>query len=125
MPDPQVLSIAVSGETACVGTPVGVAVFEGGTFSGVIAPTAFATALLASEQNLIVGIEDQGVLAVPLAERTRDAAQPEAVETEDAVEQVLRIGDDVFVLTKSSLYRMNPRGLGWEPVAWRTRMRAC
>jgi ligand-binding sensor domain-containing protein len=117
MPDPQVLSIALRGETAYVGTPVGIGVFEDGEFSRVIAPTAFATALLATRQNLIVGTEDQGVLTVPLAQDSHERLLP-GVQTAE-VKELFRIADEVYVVTRSSLYRMNPHGLAWEPLLQR------
>ena len=119
MPDPQVLSIALSGEKAYVGTPVGVAVFDQGKFSRVIAPTAFATALLATSQDLIVGTEDQGVLTLAL---TKSAQQPFPQRGGGAtqIEQLFAIGDDLYALTQSSVYRMNQRGLAWEPVVQRS-----
>jgi ligand-binding sensor domain-containing protein len=118
MPDPQVLSIALRGEAAYVGTPVGVGVFEGGKFSRVLAPTAFATALLATSRSLIVGTEDEGVLTLPFAGDSR-APLPRPAQAGE-VEQLFPVGDEVYVLTKSSLYRMNARGLDWEPVLRRS-----
>jgi ligand-binding sensor domain-containing protein len=118
MPDPQVLSIALSGQTVYVGTPVGVAAFDRGKFSRVVAPTAFATALLATPQKLIVGTEDEGVLTIDLSPNTREPPLPQAARS-DEVEQLFAIAGDVYVLTKSSLERMNPRGLAWEPVIQR------
>ena len=46
LPDPQVQSIAVSGDTTYVGTALGVAVFESGRFSRTLATGVLATALL-------------------------------------------------------------------------------
>ncbi|MGB0048743.1 MAG: hypothetical protein WBP70_14950, partial [Terriglobales bacterium] len=42
LPDPQVESLAVFGDTTYVGTPLGVAVFSGGRFSRVLAPGLLA-----------------------------------------------------------------------------------
>src|SRR5271157_2923318 len=69
LPDPQVESLAISGDTTYVGTPLGVAVFSGGRFSRVVAPGVLATALLATRNQLYVGTEDQGVISISLEGR--------------------------------------------------------
>lgn len=119
MPDPQVLSISVKGETAYVGTAVGVAVFQDGKFSHVAARGAFATALLATPQTLMIGTEDQGVLKVAREQNGPQASMARVVQT-DAIEQLFRMGTDVYVLTESSLYRMNSDGLDWRRVLQRS-----
>ena len=48
LPDPQVQSIAVAGDKTYVGTVLGVAAFERGRFSRVLAPGVLATAILPS-----------------------------------------------------------------------------
>jgi len=115
LPDPQVLSLAVEGDRAFVGTPLGVALFEGGKFARVLAPGAFATALHATSERLLVGTEDQGVLSLPLLPGHRDFPvhrEPAAAE----VVQFLAMGDDLYALTPGELYRINARGLGWQQV---------
>jgi ligand-binding sensor domain-containing protein len=69
LPDPQVQSLAISGDTTYVGTPLGVAVFSAGRFSRVLAPGVLATSLLAARNQLYVGTEDQGVISIPLEGR--------------------------------------------------------
>src|SRR5262249_6640498 len=69
LPDPQVQSLAVFGDQAYVGTPLGVAVFSAGRFSRILAPGVFATSLLAKRNELYVGSEDQGVISIPLEGR--------------------------------------------------------
>src|SRR5207253_1314303 len=48
LPDPQVLSLAAAGGKTFIGTATGVAVYDGGLFSRVLAPGVLATALLAT-----------------------------------------------------------------------------
>ena len=115
MPDQQVLSIARQGDKTYVGTAMGVGMFEAGKFSRVMAPGLFATALLATPQRLIVGTEDEGVFTVPLEAGDRNAPVREATETAE-VRQLFRMGDELYVLTRRELYRMNTRGLAWEQV---------
>lgn len=120
MPDRQVFSISAKGQMAYVGTALGVAVFQEGKFSHVAAAGAFATALLGTSQRLIIGTEDQGVLAVTRDQNGARARMVRAAQT-DEVEQLFQMGTDVYVLTKSSLYRMNPDGLDWRRVIQRSR----
>src|SRR6266478_7942055 len=67
LPDRQVQCLATSGEKTYVGTVLGVAVFDRGHFSRVLAPGILATSLLATGSNLNVGSEDQGVLTIPIS----------------------------------------------------------
>ena len=122
MPDSQVLSIALQGDNAYVGTAMGVGLFEAGKFSRVIAPGVFATALLPTTQRLMVGTEDEGVLSVSLEADYRNAVMGEATETADKAEvrQLFRMGDEIHVLTRSELYQINVRGLGWKEVLQRS-----
>jgi hypothetical protein len=69
LPDPQVTSLALAGEATYVGTPLGVAVFSRGRFSRVLATGVLATALLATDDQLYVGSEDQGVIPVQIEGR--------------------------------------------------------
>jgi ligand-binding sensor domain-containing protein len=116
LPDRQVQSIAISGDTTFVGTVLGVAVFESGRFSRTLADGILTTALLPHAGQLFVGSEDQGVIAIPL-ERThrRNSAPADAAELAE-VHQLLAVDDAVLALTRSGLYRMGARGFGWQAV---------
>ena len=115
LPDRQVQSIAESGEQTFVGTVLGVAEFDRGKFSRVLAPGVLATAVLAARGNLVVGSEDQGVFDLPLqARQPRRGSGGSADLTE--VRQFLAQDEDIYVLTRNALYRMNAKGLGWQPV---------
>lgn len=115
LPDHQVLSIAVAGEKTYVGTVVGVAVFDGGRFSHVIANGVFATALQANRRDLVIGTEDEGVLTVPLDSRKRSVTGV-SISAASEVRQFLALDDALYVLTRTALYRMNADGLGWQQV---------
>jgi ligand-binding sensor domain-containing protein len=115
LPDRQVQSLAISGETTFVGTAAGVAEFDRGRFSYVVAPGVFATALLATPSNLIVGTEDQGVRTIPLAGHGTGARSGVAPELSE-VRQILRSRDAIYVLTRNGLYRTNARGFGLQQV---------
>ena len=116
LPDRQVQSIAVSGDTTFVGTVLGVAVFEGGRFSRTLAEGVLTTALLPTAGQLFVGSEDQGVIAIPLEGRHRPNSAPADTSQLAEVHQLLAVDDAVFALTRGGLYRRGAHGSGWQPV---------
>jgi|CZKY01.1.fsa_nt_gi ligand-binding sensor domain-containing protein len=123
LPDPQVQSLAISGDTTYVGTPLGVAVFSAGRFSRVLAPGVLVTALLAARNQLYVGTEDQGVISIPLEGRhpnlnlaPSSELSPELSSQLSEVRQLFTSGDAVLAVARNGLYRMNSHGFGWEQV---------
>ncbi len=120
LPDPQVMSLAISGDTTYAGTATGVAVFSGGRFSRVLAPGVLATALLATSTQLYVGSEDQGVLVIPLEGRRPNpnlGSEGQGPGEQLAeVRQLFASGDAVFAVARNGLYRMNPHAFGWQRV---------
>lgn len=115
LPDPQVQTIAVVGDETYVGTVLGVAEFDRGRFSRVLAPGVLVTSLLVREDNLIVGSEDQGVISVPL-KGVRANSHVAGMRELSEVRQVLESGDAVYVLTRKALFQMSARGFGWRQV---------
>ncbi len=118
LPDRQVQCLATSGGKTYVGTVLGVAVFDSGRFSQVLAPGVLATSLLATDSNLIVGSEDQGVLTIPIGSRRLESHllhSGKAAELAN-IRQLFVSGNDVYVLSSDALYRMNVRGVGWQQV---------
>ncbi len=116
LPDRQVQSIAVAGDTTFVGTVLGVAVFEGGRFSRTLADGVLATALLPNAGQLFVGSEDQGVIAIPLVGRHRPSTARSDAAGLAEVHQLFAMDDAVFALTRGGLYRIGAHGFGWQPV---------
>jgi ligand-binding sensor domain-containing protein len=121
LPDPQVQSLAVDGDKAFVGTVLGVAVFERGRFSRVLAPGVFASAVKLKEGTLYVGSEDEGVLTIPLEARHPGSTHGDLdassfVAGLSEVRQFLDSGDALLALTRSGLYRKGAHGAGWQPV---------
>ncbi len=121
LPDSQVQSLALSGESTFVGTVLGVAVFDRGRFSRVLAPGVFASAMTVKQGTLYVGSEDEGVLTIPLEARRpgavhggMDSSSVAASLTE--VRQFFDSGDALLALTRSGLYRKGAHGAGWQPV---------
>jgi len=118
LPDRQVQCLAISGEKTYVGTVLGVAVFDSGRFSQVLAPGVLATSLLVTDSHLIVGSEDQGILTIPIG-RPHLAPHPlHSGKTSDLakIRQLFASGNDVYVLSSDALYRMSALGLGWQQV---------
>jgi ligand-binding sensor domain-containing protein len=118
LPDRQVQCLATSGGKTYVGTVLGVAVFDDGRFSQVLAPGVLATSLLATDSSLIVGSEDQGVLTIPFASPQMTPPPSHANKTAELakVRQLFASENDVFVLSSDALYRLSARGLGWQQV---------
>jgi len=115
LPDSQVQSLAMFGETTYVGTTTGVAVFSGVRFSRVLAPGVLATALLATPTNLYVGSEDQGVIIVSLEGRRPNPSFGPGAQLAE-VRQLFASEDAVFAVGRGGLYRMNPHGISWQRV---------
>jgi ligand-binding sensor domain-containing protein len=114
LPDPQVHSLAIAGETTYVGTSVGVAVFTGGRFSRVLAPGVFATALLQAGNQLYVGTEDEGVITIPLEGRHPNPYTGPGSQLSE-VHQLFTSGDSTFAVARGGLYRLAAHAFGWEP----------
>ena len=118
LPDRQVQCLATSGEKTYVGTVLGVAVFDNGRFSQVLAPGVLATSLLVTNSRLIVGSEDQGVLTIPIGSPQMEPHLSHSNKTAELakVRQLFSSENDVYVLSSDALYQMSPRGLGWQQV---------
>jgi ligand-binding sensor domain-containing protein len=115
LPDPNVQSLALAGEKTYVGTVSGVAVFDGGRFTRVLAPGVFATALFPTATDLYVGSEDQGVLVISLERRRPNPSLGQISELAE-VHQLFNSGGAMFAVARNGLYRMKPHGFGWERV---------
>ena len=118
LPDGQVQCLTTSGGKTYVGTVLGVAVFDSGRFSRVLAPGILATSLLVTDSNLIVGSEDQGVRTIPIGSQQFETHHSHSGKTVELakVRQLFASGNDVYVLSSDTLYRMNERGVGWQQV---------
>jgi ligand-binding sensor domain-containing protein len=101
LPDPQVLSLAVDGTHAYVGTPLGVAEFEDGHPRRTLAEGVLSAALLVRRDSLAVGTIDEGTMIVPLAAHARAAIQSLPAR----VERLLELDGDLYTLGEDSLYR--------------------
>ncbi|MDQ2949950.1 MAG: hypothetical protein M3Y27_29105, partial [Acidobacteriota bacterium] len=72
LPDPRVLSLTIDAGRVLAGTPLGVAEFQDGRFTRMLAAGFFANTLLAHDETLSVGTLEEGVIDVSLtAQRSR------------------------------------------------------
>jgi|GEM_PF-323291 ligand-binding sensor domain-containing protein len=117
LPDPQVFSIAISGDQVYVGTALGVAEFDGGRFKRVIAPGTFARTLYVSDAKLLVGgvDKDQGLIEINLALQRLGATQGQGLQSSITdIQQILWGGDSLLAVTSGNLYARGSQG--WRPV---------
>jgi ligand-binding sensor domain-containing protein len=130
LPDSQILSLLVEGDRTFVGTPLGVALFERGRISKVLAKRVFAQAMALDGNALFVGTMDQGVLRVPLEANTTPAGMPSwwGASQMAGVRQILRsvqppagsprgnTDSQIYALAGDGLYLLNPHLLSWKKV---------
>jgi ligand-binding sensor domain-containing protein len=121
LPDPRVLSLAVDGEAAFVGTALGVAEFRGGRFSRMIAEGYFAKALLARHDSLVVGTLEEGLIDVPLAGMRPRLRVAKDTANFGAVEQVFDMQGRTYALTGAGLFEA-ASGTAYQPVLERPRV---
>ena len=118
LPDPQVLSLAVNGDNAYVGTALGVSEFKNNRFERALARGVFSRTLLVHGNQLSVGTLEQGVLEIPLeAKRPRPAsslADPIPFE----ITRLVQLDNQVYAVAEDGLYSINDRGT-WKPVLHR------
>jgi len=112
LPDVHVLSIAVAGSAAFVGTPVGVVEFRDGKKARTLAEGYFARSLDADDDSLTVGTEDEGILSIPLHQTRRPGEAPAPVEFDKPVERIFRM-DGVRYALAGGLYRSEPGRSAW------------
>jgi len=110
LPDPRVLSLAVNGNSAYVGTALGVAEFKDGRFTRVLASGFFAKALLIKNDSIEVGTLDEGVVTVSLTAQTPRMRSV----TEQAglleVERLLVLDGKTYALARGGLYEQSLQG---------------
>lgn len=117
LPDRQVQAIALAGEKAYVGTPVGVAEFDSGRLSRVLAKGALVTSLQVQSEDLWVGTEDQGILRVPLAAGHRHPGPRNLPPAQfDEVRRIESTEEGALVLTRNGVFDARANGLGWRQV---------
>ena len=117
LPDRQVQAIVLADDKAYVGTPDGVAEFDGGRFRRVLARGVLVTCLHVQGEQLWIGSEDQGVLRVTLAaSHGRVPPQNGGGMGLEEVRQIRGTQEGVIVLTRNSIFELKQSGFGWREV---------
>jgi ligand-binding sensor domain-containing protein len=109
LPDKQILSLALTGETLYAGTGVGIAEIRGGKLARVLAPGYFAQTLLASNDKLFMGTLEEGMFAVPLDAHPGRLAQFGAASVCPgcSIRKILSIDGEIYALAEDSLWHGN------------------
>jgi ligand-binding sensor domain-containing protein len=113
LPDAQVEDIAIGKEGVFVGTPLGVAQFNDGHFSRVLAKGVFAHALALDRDTLVVGSIDQGLREISL--NAHSATRAPLLNEDLQVTHFFTTDEDLFTLSGSNLLRREHGG-GWQKV---------
>ena len=106
LPDKQILSLAINGETIYAGTGVGIAEIRGGKLARVVAPGYFAQTLLAANDKLWMGTLEEGMFAVPLDAHPGRLAQLGAASVcaGCSIRKILSIDGEIYALAEDSLW---------------------
>jgi ligand-binding sensor domain-containing protein len=109
LPDKQILSLAINGETVYAGTDVGIAEIRGGKLTRVLAPGYFAQTLLATTDQLWMGTLEEGMFAVPLNAHPGRMTQlgTARVCPGCSIRRILRIDGEIYALAEDSLWHGN------------------
>jgi ligand-binding sensor domain-containing protein len=116
LPDPQVLSLEAAGDRAFAGTPMGIAEFQGGRFTRVLAHGFFAAALLTRGETLDAGSLDEGVVEIPLASASARSGRARHHELSAQVHRLLDMDGTLYALAGDGLYALDPRSPDWRRV---------
>ena len=116
LPDSRVLSIALAGDAAYVGTPMGVAELVAGRFTRVLAEGVFAQSLAVRGDRLEIGTLEEGVAEVPLEPGRPRPGRHGGEPLAGKVEKLLAIDDTLYALASDGLYRAGRHGDGFERV---------
>jgi ligand-binding sensor domain-containing protein len=116
LPDPQVLSLTVSGDAAYAGTPLGVAEFRGGRLHRKLASGFFARILQVHNGSLVVGTMEEGTIDVPLGERRPRSLRPQGQPLAGEVRRLLEIDGSLYALAPDGLYALKQSHAGWRRV---------
>jgi ligand-binding sensor domain-containing protein len=119
LPDAQVLSLAVDGPTAFVGTALGAAEFRDGRFTRVLAPGIFAQTLLVHADTLHIGTLEEGIVDVALAAAKSRPRARILASAEGAITRLVELNNRIYALTENALYQRRPDG-ALEPALDRT-----
>jgi ligand-binding sensor domain-containing protein len=108
VPDPHILSLAVAGDRAYVGTSMGAAEFERGKFRRVLAPDVMVRSLLLRQSTLLAGTMEDGVVEVALDARRPRGARAATSALSGEIVKLREHGEATLALTSDALYLLKP-----------------
>jgi len=112
LPDARVLSIAIDGDRAYVGTAVGVAEFEHGHYARTLGAGLFASAVAVRHDTLLVGTLDATLAEIPLGARSSRGARPIVRDVPGAIERLIDADGTLYALAEDALYAVDDRTRG-------------
>jgi ligand-binding sensor domain-containing protein len=116
LPDPQVLSLAASGDAVYAGTPMGVAQFVDGRFNRVLAKGYIARSLFVDGGKIDVGTIDEGTLEIPLRADPSSSTRPALRDLNSEVLRFLDVDSRLMALARNGLYELDQSAGGWKRV---------
>jgi ligand-binding sensor domain-containing protein len=116
LPDKQVLSLAVDAGRAFIGTPNGVAEFQGQRFTRKLAEGIFANSLLALGNKLLIGTLEEGIVPVGLQSRVPRSSASTRGMAPARIEQIFHADGDIMAVARDRVYSLGPNGDSWRPV---------
>jgi len=115
LPDHQILSLALAGETLYAGTGLGIAEIKAGKFARTVAPGYFAQSLLTADGKLWMGTLEEGMREVPLESRGGRGTPLASISCRDcSVHKILRIEGEIYSLTDTGLWKGSQPVIGRE-----------
>ncbi len=115
LPDADIESLAMHGDSVFAGTPVGVEQFVNGRPERVVARDLFAQALLAEQGSLTVATIDEGVRTVALDTNPRQHLHPESSDS-GAIQAFLTDADGSVYAVLHDRIRRRETGGRWSDV---------
>ncbi len=116
LPDPEVLSLAVDGEMAYAGTPLGVVEFRNGQRVRTLADGFFAQTLVRRGETLYIGTEDEGIIEVPLQSRPAPRVALDAEAPPVPARRLVNIEGEVYAVGESAVYSYDSAPKRWRAV---------
>ena len=113
LPDPQVLSVAISNGWAYVGTPLGVVEFRNGQRQRTLADGFFASSTARLGQILYVGTEDEGIVDIPLETRPGRRVPASDGAPLGPIHQLANLEGQMYAVGENAIYRYDPGPKQW------------
>jgi ligand-binding sensor domain-containing protein len=113
LPDNHVLSIAVSGNRAFVGTPIGTMEFRDGKPLRKIADGVFSQSLLVTKDRLLIGTVDAGIVEVNLQHERTQLLIPGLDSQPRAARRFMELEGKLFALAADGLFEEDSGSAVW------------